>query len=81
MIISPTRELALQTYGVAKELFKYNELKTVGIVTGGMIKFSFFFDEKGRRRERENYCLLFYSFFKVCQKSQKKLSFVKDVMY
>lgn len=43
MIISPTRELALQTYGVAKELFKYNELKTVGIVTGGMIKLSSFF--------------------------------------
>lgn len=38
IIISPTRELAIQTFGVAQELFKYNPLKTIGIVTGGMPK-------------------------------------------
>jgi superfamily II DNA/RNA helicase len=36
IVISPTRELAIQTFGVAQELFKYNPLKTIGIVTGGM---------------------------------------------
>eukprot|EP01126_Amoeba_proteus_P036730 TRINITY_DN374_c0_g1_i2.p1 TRINITY_DN374_c0_g1~~TRINITY_DN374_c0_g1_i2.p1 ORF type:complete len:524 (-),score=109.98 TRINITY_DN374_c0_g1_i2:432-2003(-) len=36
IIITPTRELALQIYGVASELFKYNTQKTFAIVTGGM---------------------------------------------
>ncbi|XP_065908246.1 uncharacterized protein [Dysidea avara] len=34
VVISPTRELSLQTYGVAKELFKYHH-HTLGIVMGG----------------------------------------------
>ena len=34
MVISPTRELSLQTYGVAKELPKYHH-HTLGIVMGG----------------------------------------------
>lgn len=34
MVISPTRELSLQTYGVAKELLKYHH-HTLGIVMGG----------------------------------------------
>ena len=34
IIISPTRELALQIFGVAKELFKYHQ-QTFGIVMGG----------------------------------------------
>jgi len=35
IVISPTRELALQIYGVAKELLKYHS-QTLGIVMGGM---------------------------------------------
>lgn len=38
LIISPTRELALQIFGVATELFKHLDQKTLGIVTGGMPK-------------------------------------------
>ena len=34
VVISPTRELSLQTYGVAKELLKYHH-HTLGIVMGG----------------------------------------------
>ncbi len=34
VIISPTRELALQIFGVAKELFKYHH-QTFGILMGG----------------------------------------------
>lgn len=34
IIVSPTRELALQIFGVAKELLKYHQL-TFGIVIGG----------------------------------------------
>lgn len=34
IIISPTRELALQIFGVAKELFKYHQ-QTFGILMGG----------------------------------------------
>lgn len=34
IVITPVRELALQTYGVAKELLKYHT-QTVGIVMGG----------------------------------------------
>lgn len=34
IIISPTRELALQIFGVAKELLKYHN-QTFGIVMGG----------------------------------------------
>ena len=34
IVISPTRELSLQTYGVAKELLKYHH-QTLGIVMGG----------------------------------------------
>ena len=34
IVISPTRELSLQTYGVAKELLKYHH-HTLGIVMGG----------------------------------------------
>lgn len=34
IIVSPTRELALQIFGVAKELLKYHQL-TYGIVIGG----------------------------------------------
>lgn len=34
IVIAPVRELALQTYGVAKELLKYHT-QTVGIVMGG----------------------------------------------
>ena len=34
VVISPTRELSLQTYGVAKELLKYHHY-TLGIVMGG----------------------------------------------
>ena len=34
IVISPTRELSLQTYGVAKELLEYHNL-TFGIVMGG----------------------------------------------
>ena len=34
LIISPTRELALQIFGVAKELFKYHT-QTFGIIMGG----------------------------------------------
>ena len=34
IIISPTRELSLQTYGVARDLLKYHS-HTFGIVMGG----------------------------------------------
>lgn len=34
MIISPTRELAMQTFGVLKELMKYHHY-TYGLVMGG----------------------------------------------
>ena len=34
IVISPTRELSLQTYGVAKELLKYHH-HTLGLVMGG----------------------------------------------
>lgn len=34
IIISPTRELSLQTYGVARDLLKYHN-HTFGIVMGG----------------------------------------------
>ena len=34
IIISPTRELSLQTYGVARDLMKYHS-HTFGIVMGG----------------------------------------------
>lgn len=34
LIISPTRELSLQTYGVACDLLKYHR-QTYGIVMGG----------------------------------------------
>eukprot|EP01129_Flabellula_baltica_P014690 TRINITY_DN7109_c0_g1_i1.p1 TRINITY_DN7109_c0_g1~~TRINITY_DN7109_c0_g1_i1.p1 ORF type:complete len:583 (-),score=161.10 TRINITY_DN7109_c0_g1_i1:19-1728(-) len=35
LIISPTRELSIQTYGIAKELCKYHEQKTIGLIMGG----------------------------------------------
>ena len=34
LIISPTRELAMQTYGVAREILKYHQ-HTHGIIMGG----------------------------------------------
>ena len=34
IIVSPTRELALQIFGVAKDLLKYHQ-QTFGIVIGG----------------------------------------------
>ena len=34
LIISPTRELAMQTYGVAREILKYHH-HTHGIIMGG----------------------------------------------
>src|SRR5271155_4302797 len=37
IVISPTRELALQIFGVAKELLKYHT-QTFGIVMGGANK-------------------------------------------
>jgi len=37
IIISPTRELALQIYGVARELMKYHT-QTHGIIMGGVVK-------------------------------------------
>jgi len=37
IVVSPTRELALQIYGVAKELMKYHS-QTFGIVMGGANK-------------------------------------------
>jgi ATP-dependent RNA helicase DDX18/HAS1 len=36
-VVSPTRELALQIYGVAKELMKHHT-QTLGIVIGGANK-------------------------------------------
>ncbi len=37
IIITPTRELALQNYSVAKDLLEYHS-KTYGVVTGGVDK-------------------------------------------
>ena len=37
IVISPTRELALQIFGVAKELMKYHT-QTFGIIMGGANK-------------------------------------------
>uniref|UniRef100_A0A6B2KZY3 ATP-dependent RNA helicase n=1 Tax=Arcella intermedia TaxID=1963864 RepID=A0A6B2KZY3_9EUKA len=38
LVIVPTRELALQIYGVTSELLKYHEQKTFALVTGGVNK-------------------------------------------
>lgn len=35
IVLSPTRELALQTYSVAKQLLKYHPQKTVAPIIGG----------------------------------------------
>jgi ATP-dependent RNA helicase DDX18/HAS1 len=38
IIIVPVRELALQIYGVAVELLKHNQQKTIALITGGTQK-------------------------------------------
>jgi ATP-dependent RNA helicase DDX18/HAS1 len=39
LVVAPTRELAMQIYGITSELLKYHPQKTFGLVTGGMPKF------------------------------------------
>ena len=35
VIISPTRELSMQTFGVLRELLKYHTSYTYGLIMGG----------------------------------------------